>query len=225
MTRNIVGLAALMLTVTIAAVGFVAATMLPDDIQLPTHWGLNGEADAFSDKWTALLMPAGITGALSVLFYFLPSLEPRREGLERSQGLYLWGWIAILVVGAVIELSLLSIAFGWGIPVNQLIFGSVGLMLVIIGNQLAKSRSMYLIGLRTPWTLASEEVWIKTHRLCGKLMVLGGLAIVLAALLPLPSGLLVTVMIAVLAISAGVPILYSFVAWRRERDAADQAPR
>lgn len=121
------------------------------------------------------------------------------------------------MVGAVIELALLSAGFGWGLPVNRLIVGAVGGMLVMIGNQLGKSRSMYLIGIRTPWTLASEEVWIKTHRLCGKLMVTGGLALVLAVLLPLPSGALPMFVLAVIVIAAGVPIVYSFLAWRRER--------
>ena len=46
--------------------------------------------------------------------------------------------------------------------------------------------SMYLVGIRTPWTLASEEVWIRTHRLGGKLMVAGGLLIIVAALLQSP---------------------------------------
>ena len=219
MTRNSVALASVLVVTTIVAAAVVAGAQLPADLRLPTHWGINGEPDAFADKWTALLAPAAITAAVSLLFYFLPALEPRREGLERSQGLYLWGWVALLMVGAVIELALLSIGFGWGIPVNHLIFGSIGVMLVLIGNQLGKSRSMYLIGLRTPWTLASEEVWIKTHRLCGKLMVVGGLVMAGAALLPLPSGLLATIAIGVIAVSAGVPILYSFVAWRRERSA------
>ena len=53
-------------------------------------------------------------------------------------------------------------------------------------------------------------------------MVLGGLAMIVAAMLPLPSGLLATVAIAVIAIAAGIPILYSFIAWRREKK-ADQA--
>ena len=222
MTRKTVGLAAILTIVTLTAASIVGGSMMPEGIRLPTHWGINGEPDAFADKWTALMLPPAIVAAVSLLFYFLPSLEPRREGLERSQGLYLWGWVALLMVGAVIEVALLSVGLGWGIPVNHLIIGAVGVMLVLIGNQLGKSRSMYLIGLRTPWTLASEEVWIKTHRLSGKLMVLGGLAMIVAALLPLPSGLLATVAIVVIAVAAGVPILYSFIAWRRERR-ADQA--
>ena len=119
-------------------------------------------------------------------------------------------------MGTAIQLAVLSVAFRWGIPANPLIVGSIGIMLVLIGNQLGKSRSMYLIGLRTPWTLASEEVWIKTHRLCGKLMVCGGLLMLVTALLPVPSGVLATISAVVILGAAGVPILYSFFAWRRE---------
>ena len=190
MTRKSVGLAALLVVATLAATAVIGGMAMPDGIRLPTHWGINGEPDAFADKWAALLMPVALTAGVSLLFYFLPSLEPRREGLARSQGLYLWGWVAILMIGAAIQLALLSTGLGWGIPVNHLIVGAIGVMLVLTGNQLGKSRSMYLIGLRTPWTLASEEVWIKTHRLCGKLMVLGGIAMMIAALLPLPPGVL-----------------------------------
>ncbi|HEY0115542.1 MAG TPA: SdpI family protein [Allosphingosinicella sp.] len=221
MTRKAVGIASALTVCSIIGAALVAGSILPDAMRLPIHWGLNGEADAFADKWTALLMPAAIVAAVSLLFYFMPVLEPRREGLARSQGLYLWGWIAILLMGVVIEFAVLAVAFGWGVSVNHLIVGAVGIMLVMIGNQLGKSRSMYLIGLRTPWTLASEEVWIKTHRLAGKLMVAGGLAMVAAALLPLPSGLLITVPIVAVALIAGVSILYSFILWRRER--MDQA--
>ena len=219
MTRKSVGLAALLVVATLAATAVIGGMAMPDGIRLPTHWGINGEPDAFADKWVALLIPVALTAGVSLLFYFLPSLEPRREGLARSQGLYLWGWVAILMIGAAIQLALLSTGLGWGIPVNHLIVGAIGVMLVLIGNQLGKSRSMYLIGLRTPWTLASEEVWIKTHRLCGKLMVLGGIAMMIAALLPLPSGVLATVGLAVIVVAAGVPILYSFIAWRHERRA------
>ena|SRR5687767_15407562 len=93
----------------------------------------------------------------------------------------------------------------------------MGLIFVVIGNQLGKSRSMYLIGLRTPWTLASEDVWVKTHRLAGKLMVTAGLVTLVAAFLPLPSGLLVTVLAVAVGIAAGIPIVYSFLLWRREQ--------
>ena len=222
MTRKSVGIASVLIVATMLAAAVVAGTSLPDDVQLPVHWGADGEPDDFAGKWPALLLPSGVIAAVSMLFWFIPALEPRQEGLQRSQGLYLWGWIGMLMTGPAIQLSVLSVAFDWGIPVNHLIIGVIGLLLVMIGNQLGKSRRMYLIGLRTPRTLASEEVWIRTHRLAGKLLVAAGLVMVAAALLPVPAGLLTPVTIAAVAVSAIVPILYSFLLWRREQ-AAGQA--
>jgi uncharacterized membrane protein len=218
-TRTNLALAAVLMVATLAAVSIAVAGSIPGDMQLPIHWGLNGEADGFAGKWTALLMPPLIVAGLSLLFYFLPALEPRKEGLERSQGLYLWGWIGLLLIGAAIELAVVSAALGWDLPVNRVITGAVGAMLVLIGNQLGKSRSMYLIGVRTPWTLASEEVWIRTHRLAGKLMVGTGAAIAVASLLPLPPALLMQAMLAAVVATAAVPVVYSYLLWRRERQA------
>jgi uncharacterized membrane protein len=222
MTRKTVAIAAMLVVLSMAAASVVAGSLLPDGIRLPIHWDLFGQPDRLADKWIALVTPPALVGLVSLLFYFLPALEPRREGLARSQGLYLYGWLALLLMGGVIEVALLSAAFGWGLRTVHLLAGGVGIMLMLIGNQLGKSRSMYLMGLRTPWTLASEDVWIRTHRLCGKLMVGGGLLMLVTALLPVPSGVLATISAAVILISAGVPILYSFFAWRRETR-ADQA--
>ncbi len=221
MTRKIVGLAAALTFATLAAASLWVALSLPGEVRLPIHWGLDGQADRFSDKWTALMLPPLIVAAVSLLFFFLPSLEPRKRGLERSQGLYLWGWIAMLLMGSAIELAVVSTALGWDLPVNRLITGGVGATLLLIGNQLGKSRSMYLIGLRTPWTLASEDVWIRTHRLAGKLMVLAGLVIIAGALLPLPPAVLVQAMLALIVVTAAVPIVYSYLLWRREGQASE----
>ena len=219
MTRKSLGIASLLLVAAMTAVSIVVGVDLPDDLRLPIHWDLSGQPDSWAGKWEGLLLPAAITGGVSLLFWFLPMLEPRARNFSRSQGLYLWGWAALLLMGVAIELVVLSVALDWGLPANHVIVGAIGLMFVLIGNQLGKSRSMYMVGLRTPWTLASEEVWIKTHRLAGKLMVLAGLAAIVAALLPLPSGLLATVLGVSIAVAALVPIVYSYLLWRREQSA------
>jgi uncharacterized membrane protein len=219
MTRNGLAAASLVLIAAMLASAAVVGSGLPAEIRLPIHWDLAGQADGFASKWVALLMPAAMVGATALLFYFLPVLEPREEGLARSQGVYLWGWGAIVLLGAVIEFVVIASALGWSVPANQLIVGALALMVIAIGNQLGKSRSMYMIGVRTPWTLASEEVWIRTHRLAGKLMVLAGLVMLAAALLPLPSGLLATIVGVAIAAAAGIPIVYSFLLWRREKAA------
>jgi uncharacterized membrane protein len=219
MTRTRLAGLSLALVLAMLASGLAAALSLPDGTRLPVHWNHLGVADRFGSKWEALLTPAGVTTVTALVFFFLPLLEPRGKALERSQGLYLTGWLGLLIVMASAQVALLGSALGWGVPILPLILGSIGILFALIGNQLGKSRRMFLTGIRTPWTLASEEVWIATHRLAGKLMTGGGLLLILAALLPLPAEARGASLIAVVLVSLVLPALYSYVLWRREQAA------
>jgi uncharacterized membrane protein len=217
MTRKYLGIASLIMALALLAVALAVGSRLPAEMRLPTHWGISGHPDRFSGKWPALLLPAVMTAVISLFFWFLPAIEPRARNLSRSTGLYLWTWTTLLLVNAAVELTVVSVALHWNLRVEHIITGSVGLTFVLIGNQLGKSRSMFMVGIRTPWTLSSEEVWIKTHRLGGKVMVLGGLLMIVCSFLPLPSGLQVGISIAVIAALVGVPVAYSYLLWRREK--------
>lgn len=216
MNRKSLAIASAVVVALMLAAGAAVASSLPDGLQLPTHWGIDGRPDRFADKWSALLIPAAILAGVSLLLYFVPALESRREGLERSPGLYSASWIALLLMGPLIQLSVISTAYGWPVEGTTFILAGLGLTFVLIGNQLGKSRSMYLIGIRTPWTLASEEVWVKTHRLAGKLMVGAGLLTLVAALAMPSSEVLVSLLMALVIGTVLVPAVYSYLLWRAE---------
>lgn len=220
MTRNGLGAASGLVVLAMGAAGALVASTVPDGVRLPVHWGFDGTADGFADKWTALMMPAAIAAGVSVLFYSLPSLEPRKQGLERSQSLYAWSWATALMLFAAIQLVVVSAALGWDLNAGRIVIGALGVMFVLIGNALGKSRPMYMVGIRTPWTLASEEVWIKTHRLGGKLMVVAGLTMLAAALLALPPAVMGGASAAAMASALIVPVVYSYLLWRQEGRAA-----
>ena len=216
MTRRGLVIASIVVVLALLGSALLVGSGLGDDVRLPVHWGIDGTPDRYAGRWEALLMPVAIAAGVSLLFYFLPLLEPRRQGLERSLGLYLWGWAGLLLVSLAIQFVNIAVAYGWDIAPHRVIAGSVGLLLILIGNQLGKSRSMYMVGIRTPWTLANEEVWMKTHRLGGKLMTLAGLITAIGALLPLSSKTLAFLMGGSVAVAALVPIIYSFILWRKE---------
>jgi uncharacterized membrane protein len=217
MNRKSMGLVSLLLVIAMIGIAVWVAGLVPDGARLPIHWDSGGNPNGFAGKWKALLMPAAITGAISLLFYLLPAIEPREEHLKRSQGLVTAAWGGILLVSCLVELTVVSAALHWAVPVNGLKMVGVGLLFVLIGNQLGKSRSMFLVGIRTPWTLSSEEVWIKTHRLGGKLMMAAGVIMVIAAFLPLQGWAARMLVFGLVAVMAGVPIVYSYILWRRER--------
>jgi uncharacterized membrane protein len=217
MNRKSMGLVSLVLVIAMVAIAVWVAGQVPDGASLPVHWDANGNPNGFAGKWTALLMPAGITAAVSLLFYFLPAIEPREAHLQKSLGLIIAAWTGILLVMSIIELMAVAGALHWALPVQSLMLVGVGLMFVLIGNQLGKSRSMFLVGIRTPWTLSSEEVWIKTHRLGGKLTIAAGLIMIAAALSPVPGWAIPILIVGLVVLMAGIPVIYSYLLWRRER--------
>ena len=71
------------------------------------------------------------------------------------------------------------------------------------------------MGVRTPWTLASDTVWRKTNRTAGWLFVLAGLIIAVVSFVPsIPT---VTVMGVAIALAALIPVVQSYVLWKKER--------
>ncbi|MEZ4364105.1 MAG: SdpI family protein [Kofleriaceae bacterium] len=97
---------------------------------------------------------------------------------------------------------------------------ALGGLLVVFGNFMGKLTRNFFVGIRTPWTLASEEVWLRTHRLGGKVIVLAGLGLVLSSAL---GGGFVFV-IAAIALVAVIPIVYSYVLYRRLEGFRDGPP-
>jgi uncharacterized membrane protein len=88
---------------------------------------------------------------------------------------------------------------------------ALGLLLVVLGSFLGKFRRNFFAGIRTPWTLASEEVWLRTHRLGGKVLVVAGLALAVAGLL----GQGHLALLPALLVVGVVPVAYSYVRYRR----------
>jgi uncharacterized membrane protein len=96
----------------------------------------------------------------------------------------------------------------------------VGLLLVILGNFMGKLTRNFFIGIRTPWTIASEEVWLRTHRLGGKLFVVAGLVLFFSSLL---GGGWIPAAVAIGA-AALISVVYSYLLYRRIEGFEEEIP-
>ena len=97
------------------------------------------------------------------------------------------------------------------LSVTRVVPAAVGLLFVIIGNYLGKTSKNFFLGIRTPWTLASDEVWSRTHRLAGKCWVIAGIALIVCSTL----GYAYAGLMFALVLSAFIPSVYSYVLYRR----------
>jgi uncharacterized membrane protein len=147
--------------------------------------------------------------------YWLPAIDPRRANYTKFRGAYDLVVAAILGLMLIVHSAVLAVGLGVNVPLPVVISLAVGTMLMIVGNVLPRARPNWFFGIRTPWTLSSDRVWERTHRLGGRAMVVAGLIIAISGFTPPPwPGIL----IAVAAVGAAViPIVYSYVVWREDR--------
>jgi uncharacterized membrane protein len=196
-----------------AAVSIWAYPRLPESV--PTHWNLRGEPDGYSSRLVAaLIMPAAIL-VLTGIFQVLPRIDPRRVNYDRFRDTY---WLlvnGILAYMLALHVTLTAIGMGAAIELTRVITVGGGAMFVLLGNFLGRVESNWFIGIRTPWTLSSDTVWRKTHRTAAWLFVAGGIVVIVTGLLR-PRG-----HVGLLGVTAAlvvvVPVIQSYVLWRRER--------
>ena len=62
--------------------------------------------------------------------------------------------------------------------VNQLLFGILGITMIIIGNIMPKVRMNAVTGLKTRWSMKNETTWKKRQRFGGISCMIGGVVIV-----------------------------------------------
>lgn len=187
--------------------------LLPDIV--PTKWDFTGTIRAYGSKQT-LWVFAGMGPLFSALFSFYYRFDPRNQKKVRYGkhfGLYIWGLTAFLSV--LIGTMALEILRPGTVQITRVIMVMVGLLIAGTGNMMPTVRSNFSMGIRTPWTMSSDENWASTHRLAGRMWFSCGLLLSLAALVIPLDFMLPLFMLSMLSLAV-VPSAYSFLLYQKE---------
>jgi len=162
-------------------VSFLLYSRLPE--RMPIHWNITGEVDNYSGRfWGAFMMPLVALGIL-LLMLLTPLIDPRKENYQKFSFSYRVIRSISIVFFSGMHFLLLSASLGYNLNIGKFVTLGVCMLFFIIGNYMPKVRHNYFVGIRTPWTLASEKNWKKTHRLAGKLFVVSGIIMFLGIFL------------------------------------------
>jgi uncharacterized membrane protein len=204
---------AAVLTVLVWVGTAVVYPRLPET--MPTHWNFRGEADGFAPRAQgAFILPAAMVLMLG-LAWVLPRISPQRFEVDTFKSTY--GMVMFLVVLLFGYMHLVTLWAGVNgrIDVGRALFGGIFGFLAVMGNYLSKVRRNFWVGVRTPWTLASERVWNDTHRLAAKTFVIAGIGGVIVTLVPLPLPVWMGIGGGLFVAGALIPAVYSLVHYKR----------
>ncbi len=182
---------------------------------MPIHWNAAGAPDNFGSRLTgAFLLPATSLGVY-LLVFVLPQIDPRRANIERFIETYRFiRTVIVLFLTYFHGVVLYAVVRGDQRLSSSVITAGVGIFFVVLGNYLPRVRSNWFMGIRTPWTLSSEQVWRATHRLAGRLFVVAGLATLFLSFFR--AAWTVWGTMGSLLLAGLVPIVYSYLRYRQE---------
>lgn len=200
----------------LVAVAFGAACWAQQNLpeRLAVHWNASGLADGYGSKFTGVWLLPLIMAVLLPLIMGLVRLDPKYSNIKKFETQW-FGFMAVLE-GLLLYIYLLTLAWNDGRVFDfsqAMALGFAGLCLGLswlVGN----AHQNYSIGIRTPWTLASEKVWDETHALAGKLYLW---AAILAFMGFLWSDIAFILTMVGLVGASLAAVIYSYISFRRSR--------
>ena len=177
--------------------------------QVPIHFDMNGDPDNYASKAVAGFLFPCLLAIFNIFVHFMMNADPKKQNANKI--IRLVGFWTFPVVSLITVPMTLFKGLDYNVPVVPICTALVGLLFLIIGNYLPKSRQSYTVGIRLPWTLDNEENWNKTHRFGGFVWVLGGLIVIVNALIGS-----MNIMFLVVALVVILPIAYSYLLYRKQ---------
>ena len=184
---------------------------LPEKV--PMHWNYKGEIDDWGTKYSLLGLIFLLPVFTYVLMLAIPKIDPKKR-IELMGGKYYQIKFVLVVFMSVLALFIIHSSKSQTLSSPSIVFVLIGLLFMALGNYFKVIKQNYFLGIKTPWTLESEEVWKLTHILAGKLWIVGGLLIVIFSLV-IPEDINFYLFIIITAIITIVPIVYSYFIFRK----------
>ncbi len=165
------------LPITVLALAF-----LPDTI--PAHYGVGGTVDRWGSKYETLIFPA-MTLIFGVILLLLARYTAKKEqnGENNPQAVLITGIWTLALMNALtffflyLDVTATEDLSQAPVDVSQLVFGLLGVGMLIMGNIMPKLRLNSVIGLRTPWSMKHETGWTMGQHFGGIAFMVSGLII------------------------------------------------
>lgn len=166
----------------------IALQFLPD--QIPAHYDMNNQVTRWGSKYETLIFPV-----FTVLFgYFMLGMAKVSSKHEETGS----NNENVCIIAGIVSLALFNAMTGYflyadfrsienlssiALDINQLLFGLLGVSMIILGNIMPKLRMNSVVGLRTVWSMKDETIWKKSQRFGGISFIVGGAIIIIVCFL------------------------------------------
>ena len=210
--------------------------ILPDTV--PVHFDISGAPDRWGSKFELLILPVVlIVCALTInpmVKSYLKKAEEseddkkKAEHLSNAKVLNITG-IATMCLFFVMNIVTLYTTYVQVTPENNLpefdilrVVGFImGVMMIVLGNYMPKTRNNPNVGFRFPWTRYNDVTWNKSNRFASYVLMIVGAISALCSLFV--SGIIASLLsVGALLIALPIIMFYAYIVYRAERRKNDE---
>ena len=164
-------------------VALIALQFLPE--QIPAHYDLNNQVTRWGSKYETLIFPVITVVFGYVMLGTAKYFSKNEENGSNNEN--------VCIVAGMVSLALFNAMTGYflyadfnsienlssiALDINQLLFGLLGVSMIILGSIMPKLRMNAVVGLRTVWSKKNEATWKKSQRFGGISFIAGGAIII-----------------------------------------------
>jgi len=182
--------------------------------QMASHWNAQGNVDDYMSRfWGVFLMPFVFIG-LALLFIIIPRIDPLKKNIESFRKYYDGFIILFFIFMLLVYMQTILWNLGTEISPNVAFPILMGFLFFYMGILLENTKRNWFIGIKTPWTLSSENVWNKTHKLGSKMFKIAGIIALIGFLFQKYTFYFILVPVLFVAFYL---IVYSYVEYQKEK--------
>jgi len=202
---------AILIIIVSILVGFFSYSQIPD--RIASHWNAQGEVDGYISRFWGLSVMPIVSIIMLLVLIFIPKTDPLKENVQKFRK-YFDGFIMLIFL-FLFYMHLLTILWNKGKEFNmiQFMIPALALLFYYSGILISHAEKNWFIGIRTPWTLSSENVWQKTHKLGGKFFKVCGAVSLIGLFFP---DIAIWIVILPVIFTAAYLTYFSYKEYRKE---------
>ncbi len=207
---------------------------MPD--RVPMHYDMSGTIDRWGSKYEMMIFPVIIL-ALSffwtlMMWHFEKKASTsigEKDAAAALSNAKVFGTVGIgmAVMYTALQIYFLYVAYktaelessqaavDWG----KVSFIMIGILLIVIGNMMPKTRMNHVIGVRISWSMYNDTTWRKTNRFGGFVLMLTGIFMIIVAAVVSGSYAVTILSMALLMLACVATVIYAHQVYISEKRA------
>jgi uncharacterized membrane protein len=172
----------LILIIASFAINYYFYPMMPE--KMISHWGIDGGANGYSSRLFGMLIMPIVSVAMLLLFLIIPNIDPLKKNIKKFRQYFDYFILVMMIFMVYINSLVIAANLGVAFDMNIFITPALALLFFGVGVLTSNAKMNWSIGVRTPWTLSSEQVWDKTNKRTGFLFKICGILCLAGLIFP-----------------------------------------